>query len=168
LAVLRLLVEQPMHAAASPAGVPAAPPLASVLPGVPDNWCRGVMLLVTRPAPLTIPPRRWAILAATATRLLQDHGAELHAAGWDALDLFGLHATAPGTNPPGWGLAWLLGAAGEVLDVAPDVIGMRLGPDGARLAFQRGCAAARARVVPAWALDDSGQAAEQGRPAVAK
>lgn len=96
---------------------------------------------------------RWAALAATSTRLLQTHGAELHRAGWDALDLFGLHATAPATNSPGWGLAWLLGTAGEVLDVVPDVIGMRRGPDGARLVFRRKNTTARAGVVPAWTLD---------------
>lgn len=92
-------------------------------------------------------------LAATSARLLRDHGAALHDAGWDALDLFGLHRRAPAMNPAGWGLAWLLGAAGEVLDVAPDAVGMRRGQDGARLTFRRDCRAARAGVVPAWALD---------------
>ena len=96
---------------------------------------------------------RWAALAATSTYLLQSRGAELHRAGWDALDLFGLHRRAPATNPAGWGLAWLLGAAGEVLDVAIDAVGMRREPDGARLTFRRSDRAARAGVMPAWALD---------------
>lgn len=122
------------------------------LPGVPPEWCQGVAQLATMPAPPTIPPRRWAMLAANAARLLRDHGAELHAAGWDVLDLFGLHAGAPAEHPPGWGLAWLLGASGEVLDVAPDVIGMRRGPDGARLAYRRRSASRRAGLALAWHL----------------
>jgi len=119
-------------------------------PGVPPNWCEGVALLAAMPAPDVIPPDRWASLAAAAHRLLRNHGAELHVAGWDALDLFGLHATAPATNPAGWGLAWLIGTAGEMLDVAPDAVGMRRGPDGARLTFRRRCPAARVGVVLAW------------------
>ncbi len=91
--------------------------------------------------------------SATSTDLLQSHDAALHQVGWDALDLFGLHRRAPATNPAGRGLAWLLGVAGEVLDVAAETVGMRRGPDGARLAFRRGCAAARAGVLPAWALN---------------
>lgn len=62
-----------------------------------------------------------------------------------------LHHTHPPTNLPGWGLAWLLGAAGEVLDVRPNAVGMRSTPTGARLAFywQTGT---RGGLVPAWAL----------------
>ncbi len=122
------------------------------VPGVPPDWTVGVALLAKRPAPDGIAPRRWAALSGTAARLLQDHGAELHTAGWDTLDLFGLSATAPASNPPGWGLVWVLGAHGDVLDVSPDAIGMRQGPDGARLAYRRRSAMARAGVVPAWQL----------------
>jgi len=122
------------------------------LPGVPPDRRDGVALLANLQAPPTIPPRRWAVLAATSARLLRDHGAALHGAGWDALHLFGLDATAPATNPPGWGLAWLLGEHGEVLDVAPEAVGMRQGRGGARLAYRRPGASARAEVVPAWAL----------------
>lgn len=82
--------------------------------------------------------------------LLRSHGPELYRAGWDALDLFGLHRHAPVTSPAGWGLAWLRGSAGEMRDVAPGVVQMRRGSDGARLIFWRGCAVARAGVVPAW------------------
>ena len=121
-------------------------------PGVPRDWRVGVARLATMPSPAVIPPRRWTTLAATSARLLRDHGAALHGAGWDTLDLFGLHAVAPTTNPPGWGLAWLLGEHGEVLDLAPDVIGMRQAPGGARLAYWRPGASARAGVVTAWLL----------------
>ena len=121
------------------------------LPGVPPDWCEGVGLLATVPAPPTIPPRRWAALAASAFRLVRDHGAELHTAGWNTLDLFGLHPTAPAANPAGWGLAWLLGEAGSVLDVSADAVIMCAVPGGARLVCQRR-ERARAGAVLAWEL----------------
>ena len=158
-AVLALLAGWPMQPAPVPQparargilpGSRARAP-APALPGVPLEWCEGVALLATRPAPATITPRRWAALAATSAQMLRDHGAALHGAGWGVLDLFGLHFTAPMTHPPGWGLAWLLGEQGEVLDVAPDVIGMRREPDGARLAY-RCQVSGRGGAVPAWLL----------------
>lgn len=156
-AVVALLAEQaaPLSRprARGSAPVPdAPPPAAPTLPGVPPDWCEGVALLATRPAPLTIPPRRWTILAATSARLLQDHGATLHRAGWDVLDVWGLHALAPTTHPPGWRLAWLLGEHGEVLDVSPDMIGMQREPGGARMVFYKRQGPARADILPAWNL----------------
>lgn len=35
------------------------------------------------------------VLAATSARLLRDHGAELHGAKWDALDVFGCTQLRP-------------------------------------------------------------------------
>ena len=122
------------------------------LTGVPPDWCEGVARLGTMPAPQAITPHRWAAFTATSARLLHSHGAALHGAGWDTLDLFGLHTIAPAANPVGWGLAWLLGEHGDVLDVGTDAIGLRRGPDGARLAYQRRGEACRASVTPAWAL----------------
>lgn len=101
--------------------------------------------------PSTIPAPRWAALASTSARLLHTHGAALHSAGWGTLDVWGLHPTAPVTNPPGWGLAWLLGAAGVVLDVAPGVVGMTSHRGGNRLTL-RPSAAERPEIVPAWTL----------------
>ena len=149
-AVLAWLAEWPTKADGPP--VPARAGLASALPGVPLDWCRGVALLATRTAPPTIHLRRWAVLAATSARLLRNHGAALHGARWDALALFGLDTTAPATNPPGWGLAWLLGEYGEVLDVSAGVIGMRWKPDGARMAFDRRHGIGRGGTVLAWLL----------------
>lgn len=156
-AVVALLAEQPMQAPPQQAvragglGVPTPPP-ASPLPGVPPDWCRGVARLATLPAAPMIPPRRWAVLAATSVRVLQDHGAALHAAGWGALDLFGLHPTAPMTHPAGWGLAWLLGEHGAVLDVSPTAVGMTREAGVARLALYKLQAPARAGILPAWNL----------------
>ena len=150
-AVIRLLAER-QHIRAGPLVATVlnallTPPL---LPGVPLHWREGVGLLATVPAPSAVPPRRWAALAASAFRLVRDHGAELHTAGWNALDLFGLHSIAPLANPTGWGLAWLLGAAGEVLDVAPEAVGMRHGPGGARLVFHQRRARERSGIRLAW------------------
>ena len=108
-----------------------------VCPGVPLDWCEGVALLAARTAPPMILPGRWAALATTSARLLQDHGADLHGAGWPALALFGLDRSAPASYPPGWGLVWLLGEHGEVLDTSAGVIWLRWKPDGARMAFYR-------------------------------
>ena len=109
-------------------------------------------MLASRPAPPTIPPPRWAALATTSARLLRDHGAALHAARWDTIALFGLHADAPATYPPRWGLAWLMGEAGAVLDVAPDVVGMTREAGGARLACVRRLGGPPPGIVPAWVL----------------
>ena len=122
------------------------------LPGVPAVWCEGVARLAAMPAPDTITAARWGVLAVTSARLLRGHGAALHGARWDALDLFGLHPTAPMRYPPGWSLAWLLGDQGEVLDIAPDAVGLRRQPDGARLVLLRRLGPPSAGIVPARAL----------------
>ena len=131
-------------------GAPGQAPVAPL--GVPLDWCEGVALLAARTAPPMILPGRWAVLAATSARLLQDHGAELHGAGWPALALFGLDRSAPASYPPGWGLVWLLGEHGEVLDISAGVIWLRWKPDGARMAFYRQHGTGRAGTVLAWLL----------------
>ncbi len=135
-------------------GPPARAPgdLSRTLPGVPLDWCEGVALLAVRTAPPTILPGRWAVLATTSERTLREHGAALHGAGWPALALFGLDRSAPASYPPGWGLVWLLGEHGEVLDISAGVIWLRWKPDGARMAFYRQHGAARAGTVLAWLL----------------
>ena len=138
---------RPTHARAAASSV-TAPPRART--AVPEDWARGLIELATMPIPATIEPRRWFAFVGMAERLLHDHGPELHAAGWTALDLFGLDATAPETNPAGWGLAWLLGTRGQVLDVGGDNVGIRWGPGGARLAFRRRPVTARS--VLAWEM----------------
>ena len=133
----------PARAAVPPRVLPPPAPAP-----VPDDWAQGVAKLATMPGPATIESLRWSAFVGMATRLLHDHGPELHAAGWTSLDLFGLHGLAPVTYGPGWGLAWLLGARGEVLNVAADAVGMRWHPVGARLTFRRRPVTAGA--VPAW------------------
>ena len=124
--------------------------MVSVVAGVPLEWHEGVELLADRPAPEGIPLARWRVFRFNAARLVEAHGVALHAAGWDGLDLFGLHGAAPVTNPSGWGVAWLLERGGMVLDVAPDAIGLRWTPDGARVVYRR--RGIRAGVAMAWSL----------------
>lgn len=124
------------------------------MPGVPLDWIESVAKMATMPTPEGIAPPRWRAFQATAARLLHDHGAQLHAAGWDALDLFGLYGDAPAANTAGQGLAWLLGEHGDVLDLSRETIGLRRYPDGARLTYRRRSAMSRAGTVPAWRLDE--------------
>jgi len=135
------------------------PPVLAAVSGVPADWCEGVALLATMTAPDDIPPPRWATLAGSSARLLRNHGAELHEGGWDVLDLFGLHSVAPLSNPTGWGLAWLLGSTGRVLDVSAEAIGMCRDPGGTRMTFRRRERVERAGTVPAWKLRPVGQSA---------
>ena len=142
---LRWILRQAEHNAPAAA---APTPLADL----PPAWLAGVARLATLAPPDGIEPWRWAVLASTSARLLRDHGTALHAAGWDTLDLFGLHQRVPATNPPGWGLGWLLGEAGAVLDVSRETVGMCREPGGARLAYRRRSAMMRAEVAPVWEL----------------
>ena len=67
--------------------------------GMPLAWRAGVAMLAERTAPPGVTMARWRVFRWNAERLLADHGAALHDAGWDGLDLFGLYAMAPVTNP---------------------------------------------------------------------
>ena len=117
------------------------------------HWQAGVERLATSPCPALIEAGRWSALRAMAAWLLSQHGLALHRAGWGTLELFGLHRHAPATFPPGWGLAWLLEAAGEVLDIQPNEIAMRRAPGGARLVYLR--RRSIAGIVPIWCLVDA-------------
>lgn len=120
------------------------------LSGVPRAWRDGVAMLAERTAPHGVTMTRWRVFRWNAGRVLADHGAALHDAGWGGLDLFGLYAAAPVTNPSGWGVAWLLERGGAVLDVERDGIGIRREPGGSRLVFRT--RAIRVGVVLAWEL----------------
>ena len=125
------------------------------VPGVPPEWGLGVASMACVPPPAlllhAIHRRRWDLYQADCARVLQQHASSLHALGWDALDLFGLHRAAPAVNPSGWGLAWLL-AGGEVLDLASDQVGVRRDAKGARMAVRRIGVLARSEAVPGWDL----------------
>ena len=78
-------------------------------PGVAAEWTDGLALLGRKPAPDSVLPDRWHLFVADVTWIVHQHGLELHRAGWDTLDLFGLHPSVPHARPDCMGLAWLLG-----------------------------------------------------------
>lgn len=82
------------------------------VPKAPVAWSVGISHLLDTSSPSSVDPHRWARFRADAERVLIHHGTELHAAGWDTLDVFGLHAVAPEHRPDAAGLAWLLRGRG--------------------------------------------------------
>ena len=77
--------------------------------GVPSDWVQGVADLLAMPAHPGRPEGGWKTLQADALTFLKDWAAQAHALGWEALDLFGVHAEAPYARLDGMGLVPLLG-----------------------------------------------------------
>ena len=98
-------------------------PVANALPGVPDEWWIGVALIRSGSAPSGISADRWLRFGRSCERLMVEQGAALQAAGWDGLDLFGLHAHAPDTRPDCWGLGWLVREL-RFGRIAPDTVAL--------------------------------------------
>ena len=97
----------------------SAPDLAICLPGghavllqipdgVPADWAQGVADLLAMPPHPTWPEPGWKTLREDALRFLKDWAAQAHAFGWEALDLFGVHAVASRARLDGMGLVPLL------------------------------------------------------------
>ncbi len=61
------------------------------------------------PAAPAWPDEAWKTLQDDTRRFLQEWAAQAHRLGWQALDLFGVHATAPVTRLDCIGLVPLLG-----------------------------------------------------------
>lgn len=133
-------------------------PLATV-PGVPLDWCEGVTRLAMVPPLTSIAPQRWRLFQTDAVRILHQHGSELHRAGWDALDLFGLHARAPDRRMDAAGLAWLLRGR-SVGAVTAETVAI-VTATGQELRCWRMGAQARQETVPAWALHNMAEATIQ-------
>ena len=151
-AVLQVLVRAAAERDVLPAP-PSRPSMAvciAALPGVPATWCEGVSLLSTLTIPDDIAPHRWALFLSDAARLLHEHGAELKRAGWDALDVFGLHRLMPQRRPDCMGLAWLLDDRGIGL-ITPETAAV-IAAGGHTLRAWRMGQQARREAVPAWAL----------------
>lgn len=138
----------------NPAAVPAVRslvrPVLAPFPGVPAPWCDGVTRLAARAPPDGIKPARWAALASASVYLVRQHGAALHAAGWDALDLFGLHPFVPAAWPDCMGLAWLLDGR-ALASVTPEAA-LIIAHGGHRLRARRMGTQARRLAALAWDL----------------
>ncbi len=110
-------------------------------------WHDGVARMQTMRPPLGWTVSRWRQACLDAARVLEQHGAELHALGWTAADVFGLHPDAPGAAVDCYGLAMLLdGGTVEKLTAEEACIAR---PGGAVLRPRRGC---RRPARPAWEL----------------
>lgn len=132
---------------------------AAVPSDLPSAWRDGVARLQTAPSPPGVALDCWRTFQADAERLLRRHGAELHAAGWDSLDLFGLHARAPNRRMDAAGLAWLLRGR-SVGAVTTETVAI-VSANGQKLRCWRMGAQARQEAVPAWALHNMAEATIQ-------
>jgi len=126
------------------------PFIVPVLPGVPPEWCAGVYRLQDVPTPGRIDPTRWVRFRYDALRLLHEHGAALHAAGWDPLNLFGLHRNAPDRRPDGMGVAWLMRKL-AVAAVTAEAVSLVTAAGVGKRVFRMG-ETARLEAVVAWEL----------------
>jgi hypothetical protein len=79
-----------------------------------DDWA-GLVARFPMQAPAGVPAAQWAGFLAQANRFALEYGAAARAAGWDALDLFGIPADG---SHAGGGAIWLL-ADYSIEDVLP-------------------------------------------------
>lgn len=76
---------------------------------IPEAWAQGVADLLVMPAPADWPAARWATLQGDARAFLEAWGGQALRLGWDAANLFNVHAAAPHARLDGMGLVPLLG-----------------------------------------------------------
>ncbi len=82
--------------------------LLAVPDGAPEGWVQGVGdLMVKSPHPAWT-DERWKTLQEDALRFIRKWAGQAHKLGWDALDLFGVHPTAPAARFDCMGLVPLL------------------------------------------------------------
>jgi hypothetical protein len=115
---------------------------------ITSEWRAGVDRLRSLPPPDDIRERDWHQWKLDAIALLDHHGDELAGLGWDAISLFGLHATHPGTRVGSSGLARFLRGGSLVEITATHAVIRR--PTGSRLTFRR--TPACPDTVTAWTL----------------
>lgn len=125
--------------------MPSDAPDSTILPA--DPWTPEVLRLRGLPPPRDVTASRWATFRADCARALR-RAPELRAAGWELLDVFGLHIDAPGTRTASAGVAWLLNGR-EMGGVTPDAVEILL-PAGGELRAYRMGERARWDAVLAW------------------
>ena len=77
--------------------------------GAPVEWCQGVAdLLAAAPHPAWT-DKGWKTLQDDALAFLRQWAGQAHRLGWDGLDLFGAHPTAPVARMDAKGLVAMLG-----------------------------------------------------------
>ncbi len=102
----KTLWEEPDIPDKSPPGTRVV--LLAVPDGPPEGWVQGVGdLMVMSPHPAWT-DEKWKTLQEDALRFLREWAAQAQRLGWDALDLFGVHPTAPAARFNYMGLVPLL------------------------------------------------------------
>jgi hypothetical protein len=129
------------------------------VPGTPPDWRAGVTKLRSMSPQAGIDPHRWGRYQHDALRLLCEQGAELHAAGWDGLELFGLHRIAPDRRTDAMGVAWLMRER-RVTAITPEAVSLTT-HDGVVLRVTRLGRQARLEALLAWDLQNGGRSVGQ-------
>ena len=109
--------------------------LLAVPEGVPIEWCEGVANLLAAPPHPAWTDKSWTVLQRDAERFLKEWAAQAHRLGWEPLDLFGAHPTAPVARMDAKGLVLLLHGR-PVVALAEDGAAIRTGSGGA-LTYRR-------------------------------
>ena len=76
--------------------------------GAPKSWAQGIADLLSMPPHPDWPEEGWAVLREDALQFFQKWAGQAHRLGWEAPDLFGVHAEAPHARLDGMGLVPLL------------------------------------------------------------
>lgn len=103
--------------------------------GAPAEWHATLAELEQRSCPDWLAPDRWEAVFSDAENFLSRWGAAAHALGWTALDLFGVHPTAPASRFDLMGL-FLLVQGGTVIALTTDGATLRC-KTGAVLNYRR-------------------------------
>ncbi len=109
--------------------------LLAVPDGVPEEWVQGVGDLMVMPPHSAWSDEEWKTLQEDALRFLRELAGQAHRLGWDALDLFGTHRTAPTVRFDCMGLVPLLRGR-AVLAITEDSAAIRTASGGS-LTFRK-------------------------------
>jgi hypothetical protein len=115
---------------------------------IPADWAAGVRVIVGKPCPITIEPKRWLHFQKDASRFVDEWGRQAAALGWSTLDIFGCHATHPADRYDTMGLVWMISDA-EIVAMGAEVANLHRATGIVQRV--RKCAAASARILP-WDL----------------
>ncbi len=63
--------------------------------GIPEEWRKGLRLLLDMAKPNDIDAERWRMVLADATAFMQDFAAQTHSLGWGTGSVWGCRAVAP-------------------------------------------------------------------------
>ncbi len=121
--------------------------LLEVPDGVPEAWVQGVSDLMVMPPHADWKEGDWRTLQEDALRFIREWAGQARRLGWEALDLFGVHPTAPTARFVCMGLVPLLRGR-AVLAITEDSAGIKAASGGS-LTFRR-CASPPAERCLVW------------------